>query len=113
MSLRKQRLADELRDILASLFQGGRLEDPRLKEVTISAVKVSPDLQIANVYFRVYPGADAEAARVGLSRASGLMRRELAQALKIRRVPELKYFYDESIERGARVEELIRTIHTH
>lgn len=113
MGLRKERLADELRDIIGSLFQGGRMDDPRLAEVTISAVKLSPDLQVATVYFRVYPGANPDAARVGLGRAAGFIRKELAGNLELRRVPELRFFYDESIERGSRVEELLQQINAH
>ena len=49
MSLRTERMADEIRDILAANFQGGRMNDPRLEFVTITAVKISPDLQVATV----------------------------------------------------------------
>ncbi|MFY7927291.1 MAG: ribosome-binding factor A, partial [Oligoflexus sp.] len=54
MGLRKERMADEIRDILARNFQGGELNDPRLASVTITAVKLSADLQQAMVYFRTY-----------------------------------------------------------
>lgn len=107
MSLRRHRLADEVRDLLAVCFQGGTLTDPRLEFVTITAVQISPDLQIASVFFRVFLDANSEDAQAGLRSAAGFLRRRLAEGLEIRRVPDLRFFFDESIERGARIEELI------
>ncbi len=110
MGLRKERLAEQIRDTLALCFQGGRMQDPRLESVTITAAKVSPDLSIATVYFRVYNDADIDAAQQGLVSASGYLKRELARSLDVRRVPDLRFFYDESIERASRIEELINKI---
>jgi ribosome-binding factor A len=113
MGLRQTRLADEMRDILAAAFTGGQLSDPRLAGVTITAVKLSPDLQLASVYFRIYgdePEKAATAAAAGLTSASGYLRRLLAEAFDIRRVPNLRFFYDESIERGSKIESLLAKI---
>lgn len=110
MGLRKERLADEIRDLLAGCFLGGQMSDPRLEMVTITAVKLSPDLQLATVYFRIYGESTKDTiARTikGLESASGYFRKKLADALDIRRVPNLRFFYDESIERGARIEKLL------
>lgn len=107
MSLRKDRLADQIRDILAECFQGGILNDPRLEPVTITGCRLTPDLQLASIYYRVYVGANPEDAKKGLEKASGFLRRKLGQELDIRRVPDLRFFYDESIERGARIEKLL------
>lgn len=105
------RLADEIRDILAVCFQGEMLSDPRLKPVTITSVKLSGDLQVASVYYRCYLDADPKEAFPGLMKASGFLRHRLADALSVRRVPELRFYHDESIERGARIEKLIDQIH--
>jgi ribosome-binding factor A len=110
MGVRQERLADEIRDLLAMCFQGGALTDPRLEAVTITAVKLSPDLQLASVYFRLYEGADAEQAARGLEAASGYLRRQLADSLTVRRVPNLRFFLDESIERASRVEDILRKL---
>jgi ribosome-binding factor A len=108
MGVRQQRLADEIRDIIGSCFLGGQMEDPRLRNVTITAVKLTADLQLASVYFRIYGEAiDIDAARQGLERATGVFRHKLAEALDIRRLPSLRYFYDESLDRGSRIEELL------
>jgi ribosome-binding factor A len=111
MGLRKERLADEVRDIVANCFSGGQLRDPRLENVTITAVKLSGDLQLASVYFRVYGGKDSiEATEKGLCSAVTFLRRRLAQDLDLRRVPNLRFFYDESVERGSQMEHLLANI---
>jgi ribosome-binding factor A len=103
-------MADEIRDILAVCFQGEMLTDPRLKAVTITSVKLSGDLQVASVYYRCYLDADPKEAFQGLLRASGFLRHRLADNLSVRRVPELRFFHDESVDRGARIEALIDQI---
>jgi ribosome-binding factor A len=112
VSLRVNRLTDEIRDILASCFQGGLINDPRLTEVTITSVKLSPDLQIAKVYYRVYNDANIKSALKGLEHATGFLKKALSGKLDLKRIPELKFFYDESIEEGSRIESLLRQINT-
>lgn len=110
MGLRQERIADEIRDLIAGCFLGGQMGDPRLDSVTITAVKLTPDLQLATVYFRIYGEANPgkiERATKGLESAGGFFRKRLSEALDIRRTPNLRFFYDESIERGARIEKLL------
>lgn len=111
MGLRQDQLADEIRDILAMNFQGGKLSDPRLESVTITAVKLTADLQQATVYYRTYVDADGPKAQKGLESASGRLRRELSRVLDVRRVPELRFVYDTSIEYASRIETVISEIH--
>jgi ribosome-binding factor A len=110
MGLRQERLADEIRDVVAMCFRAGQMEDPRLAGVTITAVKLTGDLQLASVYFRLY-GDDSDqaqkAAKDGLRSATGYLRRRIAESVDIRRVPNLRFFFDESIQRGSRIEELL------
>ncbi len=110
MGLRQERMADEIRDLLAANFQGGKLNDPRLDFVTITAVKLSADLQQATIYFRTYTDDSIEPAKKGLNSASGFFRRQLGAALDIRRVPELKFQYDTSLENAAKIESLLHKI---
>lgn len=110
MGMRQEKLADEIRDILAVSFQGGLLSDPRLEGVTITAVKLSPDLQLASVYYRVYADSEKDNAKRGLESASGLLRNKLAKVLDVRRAPVLRFFYDESIERASKIEKLLQDI---
>ena len=109
MSIRKERLADQIRDLLATSFLGGRMNDPRLEGVTITAVKLSPDMQVASVYYRVYEDVKRDDSLSALGRASGFLKRSL-KTLDIRRIPDLRFFYDESLERAARIETLLGQI---
>jgi ribosome-binding factor A len=110
MGLRKDRLADEIRDIIANLFSGGQMQDPRLTLVAITAVKLTADLQLASVYYRVIDQTPVAEVQKGLERAAGFLRSRLAENLDIRRVPALRFFFDESIENGERIEGLLRQI---
>ncbi len=110
MGLRKERMADEIRDIIASCLTGGQLNDPRLEFVTITGVKLSPDLQLASVQFRIIDPKKQEETRIALDRAAGVFKTKLAKALDIRRVPDLRFFFDTSAERGASVDAMLDLI---
>lgn len=107
MGLRQQRIADEIRDIIAGMLLGGIMADPRLESVTITAVKVTQDISYATVYYRVYEDGNKPAAQKGLDSAAGFFRKRLSITLDIRRAPELKFVYDVSIENAARIETLL------
>lgn len=111
MGLRKERLADEIRDTIAVCFTAGNMRDPRLENITITAVKLTADLQLASVYYRVM-GADRPGPNVemGLASAVGFLRRRVAEALDVRRVPNLRFFYDESVEYGSKIEGLLSNL---
>jgi len=97
----------EIADILAN-----KLRDPRLGAmVSVTDVEVTPDLSFARVFVSVLP-QDENRDRVlaGLQSAAGFVRRELAPRLGLREVPELRFLLDTSIERGARVEDLLRRL---
>jgi ribosome-binding factor A len=109
MSLRQDRVADQIRDRLALLFSLEDISDPRLSGVTITAVKVTPDLQLASVYYRILDNSEEKRkeAQKGFQSCNGFLRKKLSSVLDLRRVPELRYFFDESIERGAHIEKLL------
>jgi ribosome-binding factor A len=109
-SLRKDRLGDEIRDIVATSLSGGQLNDPSLEFVTITGVKLSADLQLASIYFRVLDDSKQKETKKGLQRAAGVFRHRLAEELEIRRVPTLRFFYDESVEKGEKVDLLLEKI---
>jgi ribosome-binding factor A len=110
MSLRKERMGDEIRDIIAGCLTGGQMNDPRLQFVTITGVKLSPDLQLASVHFRVVDEKTQNDTRKALDNAAGIFRTKLAKALDVRRVPELRFFFDTSVERGASVDSMLDLI---
>lgn len=110
-SKRLLQVGEQIREHIAMMLIRGELSDPRLKNITVNSVRVSPDLQIAKVYYSVM-GTDAERLAVdkGLKQASGFIRRSLGEALKMRYTPNINFFYDESIVRAARISELIENI---
>jgi ribosome-binding factor A len=110
MSHRQNRIADEIRDLVANCFSGDRMNDPRLSGLTVTFVKVSPDLQIAKVYYRVFDQQKLREVKKGLEHCKGYLRKQLAVALRVRRVPELIFYYDESVETGEKVEKILDEI---
>ena len=104
---RQARIADQIQRELAELI---RLEvrDPRVGLVTLTGVELSRDASHAKVFFTAMGAAsDAETAREGLQNAAGFLRSELAHRLTTRKVPDLHFHYDESVERGVRLSRLI------
>ena len=103
---RGARIADQIQRELAEVIRT-ELRDPRVGTmVTLTGVEMSRDGSHAKVFFTVL-GADGEEALEGLGRAAGFLRSELARRLTTRKVPELHFAYDESVERGVRLSKLI------
>jgi ribosome-binding factor A len=113
--LRPERLEDQVHFLLSTLVQR-ELRDPELGFVTLTAVRLSPDRSVAKVYFTVLPanGGDQEAqdgfTRKALGRAAGFLRTQLATRLKMKRVPELRFFPDGTLEEGNHLETLLTEI---
>jgi ribosome-binding factor A len=107
---RPQRVGDQIREELGDLLRR-EVKDPGVGFTTITWVKVSADLQNARVYYTVLGNGQArkDAARA-LRRATPFLRRQIAARLRLRRVPELSFEYDESVERGERIERLLDEI---
>jgi ribosome-binding factor A len=104
---RRGRIADQIQRELAEVV---RLEmrDPRIGMITLTGVELSNDQSHAKVFFTVLGApSDAEDTREGLQRAAGFLRSSLAHRLTTRKVPELHFEYDESVERGMRLSKLI------
>lgn len=106
---RERRLGQEIQRLLPELLRQ-ELKDPRVTGlVTVTAVEVSGDLAHAKVFATVLGSADADATLEGLNRGSGFLRSILAQRLRTRTVPALRFVYDASVERGARLTRLIES----
>ncbi len=103
---RPQRVGDQIQRELGDLLYR-ELRDPKVGLITITAVDVSPDCSHAVVYFTCLDASHAPEAAAGLRRAAGFLRSRLAKRLKMFTTPELRFTYDESIERGARLSRLI------
>ncbi len=106
---RHERVAEEIRHEISAML-AGELRDPRLAGlVTVTEVRVTPDLKQARVYVSVM-GRDAEQASTlaGLTAAAGYVRHELTERLQLRRGPEIHFVLDRSEQYGQRIEELLR-----
>jgi len=106
---RHERVAEEIAHELSTML-AGELKDPRLEgALTVTEVRVSPDLKRARVYVSVV-GDEAEKKRAikGLEAAAGFIRHELTERLQLRRMLELHFQLDRSEEYGQRIEELLR-----
>lgn len=108
---RPDRIGDQIRAEVAGLLARD-LQDPGLGFVTVTRVQVTADLQIARVFYTTLGDQAARArTRQALARALPFIRRRVGASLQLRRVPELQFVFDESVERQERVERLIQEIH--
>lgn len=113
---RTDRVADQIQRDLSVLIQR-EIKDPRLGMVTISYVKVSKDLGYADVYLTVLPMGDQDEAEATVSSlkvlnaAAGFLRTELARGIRLRIMPELRFHFDESVERGRHLHHLIEEVY--
>ena len=109
-TIRQQRVAELLFEEL-SIMIGNELNDPRLSLARVTSVNVSKDLRNVNVYVT---HDDEEVSKrdilQGLRHAMPFLRRQLAVRCSLRAVPELSFHYDDTPERAARVDELLRQI---
>lgn len=109
---RPDRVGDQIRQELSELLSRGTVHDPGIGFITLTRVKVSPDLQQARVYYTSMGDAQArkETAKA-LERATPFFKRQVGSRLQLRRVPELRFQFDESIEHQDRVEQILRELH--
>ena len=109
-TMRCRRVADSLKKEISSmlLFE---VKDPRIAFVTIIDVAVSPDLRLAEIYFTVHgSAAEKEDTLVGLRSSSGFIRRELGQRLHLKRIPVLDFRYDQSVDHGFHIDQILKKI---
>ena len=104
---RSHRVADYIQRELSGLIRS-ELKDPRLSPMmTISSVEVSRDLSMAKIYFSVFDVTERDPTHEALRSSSGFLRRRLARLMRTRTVPELRFHYDDSAEKGAHMSALI------
>ena len=109
MNERMRRVNEALREVLADGIE--RLGDPSLGIVTVTAVRATNDLQQATVYVSVL-GNDKKRTRSlrALDRARGVLQRNVAAELHLKRTPQLIFQYDETIDQGLRMSELLDSV---
>ena len=104
---RMRRVNEALREVLSARI-AKVLNDPRIGFVTVTSVETSPDLRHARVFVSVLGNEqEREDSLTGLQHAHGLLQAEIARATHMKRTPELKFVYDETVEKGMRINELL------
>lgn len=105
VSHRLERLQEEICNRVAQvlLFE---LQDPRIRDVTVTRVALTKDLGLARIYYEVTDPSQRIMVREGLKAARGFVRRSLAGHLKLRLIPQIEFFYDETRDEVKKVEAL-------
>ena len=103
------RINEEIQRELSALIPA--VKDPRVSGmISVTAVETTPDLRYAKAYISVLDKENGERVLKGLRSAAGWLRRELGSALKLRYTPELVFQLDDSIDKGAHILELLRSV---
>lgn len=108
---RTQRVGESMREALSELIQR-HVKDPRIGFVTITGVRVTPDLSKAHVYYTVLGDDEDEAnTQAGLESAAPFLRTEAGRRVRLKTLPELEFHLDDVPERGQRVDSILADIH--
>lgn len=111
---RSERVSEALRVELTNLLARGAVRDPAVRDVVVTALKMTDDLRVARIYVRLLSAETTETQRqallLGLRRAAAYIRRELSPSLRLKHLPELQFFWDQGLDHAARVEALLRDI---
>ncbi|MCE1245589.1 MAG: 30S ribosome-binding factor RbfA [Firmicutes bacterium] len=88
-----------------------KIKDPRIGFVTVTEVKVSPDLDLARIFISTLSeGEEREKTMTGLNSAAGFVRKELGKEIKMKKTPKIAFIFDPGIERGSRILQLLNSI---
>lgn len=108
---RSQRVSDEIMREVSGMIVRGEIKDPRVSGVFVTGVKITENLSMAEVFFTVLGGEDERAAALeGLKHARGFIRSRLAKKIRMRKIPDIKFSFDEALETGYKVDEILRGI---
>jgi len=104
---RMRRVNEAVREVV-SVHIAGELKDPRIGFVTVTGVETSPDLRSARVFVSVLgQPAERDDALAGLRSSAGFLQAQVGTELRMKRTPTLEFVYDESVDRGMRITELL------
>lgn len=108
---RPERVGQEIQAALAEIISRGLLRDPRIGFITITGVKVSPDLRNARVFYSMMGDEkERKATQAGLDAAKGFVRREVTSRVQLRVSPEIYFVFDPSVGEGDHIERLLREV---
>jgi ribosome-binding factor A len=107
---RADRVGEQIKQALSALLLK-QISDPRLEGVTITTVKVAPDLKSAKIYFVTLGSKRSHTeTAAGFTSAMGFVKRSLARELKLRFMPQLTFFHDDSFDYGSHIDNLIASL---
>lgn len=107
---RADRISVKIQTSLSELLRK-KINDPRLDFVTVTGVKLTPDLRDAHIYFTVSSGEKAQKdAERGFEKASGFIRSSLAKKLGLRYMPKLRFVHDKSFDYGSHMNSLLKSL---
>jgi ribosome-binding factor A len=107
---RADKIAEAIHEVVSGLLIKG-IKDPRVGFVTVTAVEVTDDLHLARIYYSMMGDENARReCAAGLNSAQGFFRREVGKNLQLRYIPDILFVFDESIERGSRIDALLNEI---
>lgn len=109
MSIKLERLGATFTEEISKIIKE-EVKDPDIDFVTITSCNISSDLSYAKVYFTCLNDAKKEEIIKTLNKASGFIRKELCNKVEIRKMPEISFVYDNSIEYGNKIEKIIEEI---
>ena len=108
---RPDRVGDQIREELSEMLARGQVHDPGIGFITLTHVKVSADLQVAQVYYTTLGDAAARRkTQQALERATPFLRRQIGSRVRLRRVPEMEFRFDEAVEHQDRIEQILRDL---
>ncbi|HLM45084.1 MAG TPA: 30S ribosome-binding factor RbfA [Myxococcaceae bacterium] len=108
---RPERVGQEIQAAIGQILARGELRDPRIGFITITGVKVSPDLRVARVFYSMLgTEKEREDTQKGLEAAKGYVRREVTKAVNLRVSPEIFFSFDESVGEGDKIDRLLREV---
>jgi ribosome-binding factor A len=108
-NMRLVRVSELIKESVAVILQ--RIKDPRIGFVTVTAVKVSPDLDLARVFISTLAEGEAREKTIeGLTSAAGFIRKELGKEISMKKTPRISFVYDPGVEKSTRIIQLLNSI---
>ena len=111
--MRLLRVGEQVRHVLSDLLQRGDIHDPVLQShlVSVTEVRMSPDLRHATVFVKPLLGQDEQAVLKALRQNTAFLQREVAQRVRMKYAAKLKFLADESFDEGSHIDTLLRSDH--
>lgn len=107
---RQLRVGEEIKRVVSNIFERGDIRNPDVENavITVTEVKISPDLKNAKIFVITFNGENIEAIIKGLNESKGYVRKQLGKNMAMKFTPEIRFFKDETFDEAFRIESLLR-----